>query len=124
MMNKAIPCISWIFQTNLVDVNSKGEISGSLYFALTYRRRKYGNVESDEENVSVELTDEQKDRVKNYLKTCCLPGDKNQLKVILSQYKDFRKNLIKTSFNEYKSLWSFYFVCPDLVKTLQYRLCL
>lgn len=64
------------------------------------------------------MTDEQKDHVKNYLKTCRLPADKDGLKVSLSQYKEFRKDLIYNSFDEYKSIWNFYFVCPDLVNRI------
>lgn len=103
-------------QTNLVNINSDGVISGSLYNALLYRRRKNRNSEPTIENEPhVDLTDAQKEQIKNFLKTCRLPENKNEMQMILSQHKDFRKDLIHNSFDEYKTLWSFYFVCPDLV---------
>lgn len=105
-------------QKNLFYIDPRsGAKSGSLYNAILYRRRQQGDADRSTLNASlVEITEEQKDQVKNYLKTCRLPSYKDAFQVILAQYKDFRRDLIGNSFDEYKSIWNFYFVCPDLVR--------
>lgn len=93
-----------------------GNKSGALYNAIIYRRRR--NLASERSAVEAslcELSLEQKDRLLHYLKTCRLPDDKDALKATLSQHKDFRMDVIRNSFDKYKSVWDFYFVCPDLV---------
>lgn len=93
-----------------------GNRSGTLYNAIIYRRRRNVAAERSAVEASLcELSSEQKDRLMHYLKTCRLPGDKDALKATLSQHKDFRMDVIRNSFDEYKSVWDFYFVCPDLV---------
>lgn len=104
-------------QKNLFYIDPRsGTKSGSFYNAILYRRKRRSDADRSVLNVSlVEITEEQKDQMKNYLKTCRLPSEKDSLKVILAQYKDYRRDLIMNSFDEYKSIWNFYFVCPDLV---------
>lgn len=83
---------------------------------MVYRRCKRRRAEESIVNASmIEMTEEQKDCVINFMKTCRLPAQKSELKAILSQHKHYRMDLIRNSFDEYKSVWNFYFVCPDLV---------
>lgn len=107
-------------QKKLFHIDPRSGIkSGKLYNAILYRRKQRGDGERSILNATlVEITDEQKNRVKHFLKTCCLPADKDALKVTLSQYKEYRRDLIHNSFEEYKSIWTFYFVCPDLVNKI------
>lgn len=99
--------------------NLTGGKTGSLYNAIVYRRRRNRVTERSIVEASLcELSQEQKDRVIHFLKTCRLPNDMDGLKLTLSQYKDFRMDLIRNSFDEYKSVWNFYFVCPDLVSCI------
>lgn len=93
-----------------------GKKTGCLYNSIVYRRCKRRRTEKSIIDISlVEMTDEQKAGVINFLKTCQLPARKSEMQTILSQHKIFRMDLIRNSFDEYKSVWNFYFVCPDLV---------
>lgn len=93
-----------------------GKKTGCLYNSIVYRRCKRRRTENSIVNTSlIEMTEEQKDGVINFLKTCRLPAQKSELQTILSQYKNYRMDLIRNSFDEYKSVWNFYFICPDLV---------
>lgn len=90
--------------------------SGCLYNAIVYRRRKNRRTRQSIMNESVtNLTEEQKDEIKNFFKTIRLPQAKDAVKNTMAQYKDYRMDLIQNSFDEYKEIWSFCFVCPDLV---------
>lgn len=90
---------------------------GVLYNAVLNARRKNNQTAEISicENSFIELTDQEKLDVKNYLKTIALPGDKKALKAKLVEFKVYRNELITQSFDEYKEIWNFYFVCPDLV---------
>lgn len=93
-----------------------GKKTGCLYNSIVYRRTKRRRTEQSIIDDSLtEMTEEQKDCVKNFLKTCLLPAQKSQLQTVLAQHKNFRVDLIRNSFDEYKSIWNFYFVCTDLV---------
>lgn len=61
------------------------------------------------------MTDQQKEKVKNFFRTAVLPANMNSVKMTMAQYKDYRIELIRNSFEVYKSMWDFYFVCPELV---------
>lgn len=90
---------------------------GFLYNAIVYRRRKNRRTRQSVMNISMSnLTEDQKDGIKNFFKTCRLPQAKDNVKNTMAQYKDYRMDLILNSFDEYKEIWSFYFVCPDLVR--------
>lgn len=105
------------FQKNLIAIDeTTGIKSGCLYNSIVYRRRKRRRTERSIINDSLtELTDEQKNGVLNFLKTCRLPAQKSELQTILSQYKVYRMDLIRTSFDEYKAVWNFYFACIEFV---------
>lgn len=91
---------------------------GALYNAiLNYRRKFEQTVETSIlmcESI-IELSEEEKNDVKNFLKTCALPRDLEFIKSKLTETKVYRNELITQSFDEYKQIWNFYFVCPCLV---------
>lgn len=105
------------FQTNLISSNPLTNMKcGTLYNAIAYRRRRRRLTEQSIMNSSViELPDEQKDKIKAFFRTIVLPVNKECVKQMMSQHKDFLLDLICNSFDEFKSIWSFYFRCPDLV---------
>lgn len=101
-----------------------GSKSSSLFNAILYRRRRRRRqtnpaLQSFLNDSIAEMTDEQKNSVMNFFKTCRLPAQKDAVKLTMAQYKDFRINMIHNSFDEYKQIWLFYFVCPDLVSQKQ-----
>lgn len=101
-----------------VDPISKAK-SGCLYNAVVYRRRKNRRTRQSIVNISVaELSEQQKDEIKQFFKTCRLPESKESVKMTMTQYKDYRMDLIQNSFEEYKEIWSFYFVCLELVRAM------
>lgn len=93
-------------QRNLISVDPVTKAkSGLLLNAIYHRRRRANRLEKSIINQSLlDMSDEQKDSVKNYFKTCILPTDKENVKVTMSQYKDFRMDLIQNSFDEYKTI--------------------
>lgn len=90
---------------------------GALFNAIQNNRRKQkqtAEISFCEFSV-IELSDEEKKEACNFLKTCILPRDKELLKSKLVDLKSYRNELIVHSLTEYKSIWNFYFVCPDLI---------
>lgn len=69
----------------------------------------------------VEETDELDVELKAYFQGCVLPLNKQELQNKLSETRECRKKLICNNFEEYKTMWNFYFVCPDLVS--EFKLC-
>lgn len=92
---------------------------GALYNCISYQRKKH--LKSSHKNTSilessqVELIDQEKADVKNFFRTCHLPKDKDVLKAKMVESKEYRREMIHSSFGEYKEMWNFYFVCPELV---------
>lgn len=70
------------------------------------------------ESSQIEMDDQEKDNLKNFLRTCHLPKNKSLLQEKLIESKCYRRELIENAFDEYKELWNFYFVCPQLVSVL------
>lgn len=83
------------FQKNLITIDeSTGKRSGCLYNSIVYRRCKRRRTEQSIINDSLsEMTEEQKNGVMNFLKTCRLPAQKSELQTILSQHKVYRMDL-------------------------------
>lgn len=105
----------------MYDAKSK---KGALYNGILNRRRKNNQTAEISicETSSIELNDQDKEDVKNFLKTCVLPRDKKALKAKLVEFKVYRNELITQSFDEYKEIWNFYFVCPDLVSSVSQQI--
>lgn len=61
------------------------------------------------------LSIEDRPDIKNYFKTVVLPKDLIELKRKMIEHAAYRKELILHEFNEYKGIWDFYFVRPELV---------
>lgn len=92
--------------------------NGSFYNAIVnYRRRRTQSANEDLNNNIIELTEDDKNEIKHFFKTFVLPKHKGLLKSKLLETRDFRKQMIRSEFAEYKSYWSFYFVNPELVSS-------
>lgn len=96
--------------------NLQDDLTEPLKNALIHRRRKnrYSNlppVNPPSDDISVEEQQE----IINFFKTTVLPANKNLLIPKLMETVEFRRHMIANSFEEYKTFWNFYFVCPDLV---------
>lgn len=90
---------------------------GSFYNGILNYRRHYKQTAdvSFAQDSMFEMSDEEKENTRLFLKTCVLPRDKNDLKEKMLESKKYRNELITENFDEYKKIWDFYFVCPDLV---------
>lgn len=103
------------FQSGLYDSKKR---RASIYNGIYNERRKIDQTTAEAsfcERSVIELTEHDKETAKFFLKTCILPRDKDELKIKLAEWASFRNEMITTSFDEYKSIWNFYFTCPDLV---------
>lgn len=107
----------------LYDAKNK---KGVLYNCISYQRKK--RLKNSHKNTSIletsndELDDQDKADVNNFFRTCQLPKDKAILKSKLIETKEYRREMIANSFDEYKEMWNFYFVCPELVSLICHRL--
>lgn len=70
------------------------------------------------ESSQVEMNEQEKENVKNFLRTCHLPNNKRLLEEKLIESKTYRRELIEDAFDEYKEMWNFYFACPTFVSIL------
>lgn len=68
----------------------------------------------------VEFDEPQKTEIKAFLTSVLLPANKKELKKKLVETKDYRKSLIALDFDEYMTMWNFYFACPELVRIFFY----
>lgn len=92
--------------------------NGALYNTIRYKRKKCHKITAEVsfcESTPTEMTDEEKADLKLFFKTCRLPHNKDALKSKLMESKSYRIEMIANEFDDYKEIWNFYFVCPDLV---------
>lgn len=90
---------------------------GALWSCILYKRKK-SSKRTAETSICEEksdLTDDEKNDLNTFLKTCRLPHNKNAMKEKLAWSVNHRITMIAESFEVYKEMWNFYFVCPDLV---------
>lgn len=62
------------------------------------------------------MTDEEKKDVQNFFKRCVVTKERKEVEQKLRETKEYRRELIENSLEDYKKMWDFYFIAPDLVR--------
>lgn len=94
---------------------SKGK--GFLYFKFKNNNRsdKRTNVPEVIQQNEPELSQEEKDELTLFFKTCVVPDQKLALLRKLEATVQFRTTMLKDATTNFTELFPFYFVCPDIV---------